>query len=351
VLKERHQPLLLLPPHRPRPGPPALGRGAVARATWAVDYGEIAIYDGYNSLVPASASTAVVTMLFNDLLTKRAIEPDGVLVFRHRPKEPGLRKVLPWLAAEKPEVFNAYQSTQDEKVESALLRARYVASFIGHEAGKALFVGLYKVGASRPLTHEEFWNVPAFVEMKAYGIVGFTDNSRPSCLWFDLEPVEFYNEWKGKLVVRWPPPERSWWRWAHRNEIAVDAILADSVLHSAMPSWQTITLRWAELGIIPTKWREALSHWRGIYYIFDDSDGKGYVGAAYGPDNILGRWLNYAASGHGGNAQLRKRSPKNFSFSILERLSPDADATDVIALESTWKNRLHTRAPFGLNDN
>jgi len=45
--------------------------------------------------------------------------------------------VLPWLAAEKPEVFNAYQQTQGEKVEKAMLGAKYVASFIGHEPGKA----------------------------------------------------------------------------------------------------------------------------------------------------------------------------------------------------------------------
>ena len=40
-------------------------------------------------------------------------------------------------------------------------------------------------------------------------------------------------------------------------------------------------------------------------YIFDVAIAKGYVGAAYGTDNILGRWLNYADSGHGRNRLLR----------------------------------------------
>lgn len=82
------------------------------------------------------------------------------------------------------------------------------------------------------------------------------------------------------------------------------------------------------------------------------------MGSAYSesnsdhPDgNLLGRWLGYAASGHGGNAMLRERDPHNFQFSILQRVSPDMDATDVIQLEKTWKDRLHTRAPRGLNDN
>ena len=118
-----------------------------------------------------------------------------------------------------------------------------------------------------------------------------------------------------------------------------------------MPDWNELDLGWHEINLLPRPWRLALSHWRGIYYIFDTSDGKGYVGSAYGAENLLGRWRNYAASGHGGNTLLRRREPKTLRFSILQRVSPDMDATDVIRLEATWKDRLHTRAPIGLNDN
>ena len=52
-----------------------------------------------------------------------------------------------------------------------------------------------------------------------------------------------------------------------------------------------------------------------------------------------------------GMTQLRKRDPKNFRFTMLQRVSPDMEADDVLRLESTWKERLHTRQPFGLNDN
>ena len=118
-----------------------------------------------------------------------------------------------------------------------------------------------------------------------------------------------------------------------------------------MPEWDAINLSWNELNLLPSKWRSALSHWRGIYFIFDESDGKGYVGSAYGDTNIYGRWAAYAASGHGGNKLLRKRDPSDFKFSILQRVSPDMNADDVIRLESSWKERLHTRQPFGLNEN
>jgi hypothetical protein len=166
-----------------------------------------------------------------------------------------------------------------------------------------------------------------------------------------LEPTEFYSSWKGRLVVGWPGPERSWWRRAHKNKFPILAIREESGFNEAMPAWNGLNLTWEELHILPIRWRNALSQWRAIYCIFDSKDRKGYVGSAYGENNLLGRWLNYASVGHGWNKLLRNRDPGNFNFSILERVSPDMEPSEIIRLESTWKDRLHTRAPEGLNDN
>jgi hypothetical protein len=233
-------------------------------------------------------------------------------------------------------------------------RAESVAAFIGHESGKALFVGLYSVKGWKPITPKEYWQIPANVELKTFGHEGFTEkSSRSSILWFDLVLTDFCAHWKGKLIVRWPPLDRNWYRWAHKptNEMPVLAILEESALDAAMPKWDAIDLKWDELCVLPKQWRSRFSQWRGIYYIFDASDGKGYVGSAYGESNLLGRWLGYAASGHGGNRLLRQRDPRNFRFTILQRVSPDMEVHDVIRLESSWKQRLHTRKPHGLNDN
>jgi hypothetical protein len=274
-------------------------------------------------------------------------------VLRHRPHEPELRKVLPWLAAERPDVFDAYQQAQGERLErvmQAMNGSGYIASFIGRGAGKALFVGLYSIAGSKAQTFQQFWRVPANIDLKTFGMRGRTNKSRIG-LWFDLVLSDFYLDWKGKLVVGWPPPERSWWRRAHRNEFPVISVLEDSLLDAAMPGWDAINLSWEELGVLPTRWKLTLSQWRGIYFIFDGSDRKGYVGAAYGNENILGRWLGYTKRGHGGNRLLRQRDPRNFRFTILQRVSPDMEAADVIRLEASWKERLHTRSPNGLNDN
>jgi hypothetical protein len=291
-------------------------------------------------------------MTLNDLLRGKNIDPEQVLVMRHRPPEPELNRVLPWLASERPELFNAYQQTQGEKVERAVQGAKYVASFIGSEPGKALFVGLYAVKGWKEMPYEACAQLPLTLELTALGMKGFSgENFRPLILWFDLVVTDFYADWKGKLIVGWPPPELSWWRRAHRNELLVLAILDVSALGKAMPNWEEIVLTWEQLATLPTDWKAKLSEWRAIYFIFDTSDGKGYVGSAYGKTNLLGRWQEYAARGHGGNRLLRQRNPKHFRFSILQRVSPDMDSDEVIRLEATWKERLHTRQPYGLNDN
>jgi hypothetical protein len=132
--------------------------------------------------------------------------------------------------------------------------------------------------------------------------------------------------------------------------IPVVAITEESKLAKAMPAWDELVVNWTDLDLLPSSWKAALQQWRGVYFIYDAVQERGYVGSAYGSDNLLGRWMNYAATGHGGNKLLRRCNPADLRFSILQRTSPDTDADTVIALESRWKERLHTRE-HGLNEN
>lgn len=285
----------------------------------------------------------------NDLLIKAGLDPVEVMVMRHRPTERELRAVLPWLAAEQHEVYNAYQSQHGTRVEAALAKASYLASFIGHAPGQAVLVGLYEVAGYTTVSAKEFWSLPGNGRLRELGTRG-PQGGRDS-LWFDLKVTPYLAEWKGKLVVGWTGIERSWWRWAARNNFPVQAIHEESLLVREMPDWRILTFDWLQLNLLPTSWRQALAQWRGIYYIFDRAAHLGYVGSASGGDNLLGRWQNYAASGDGGNRLLRGRNPEDFVFSILQRVSPDMTAEEIVSIENTWKDRLHTRAPYGLNDN
>jgi hypothetical protein len=64
-------------------------------------------------------------MDLNYLLAEKGIDPSKirVRVMRHAPKEPTLRRALPWLAAEKPDVFNMYQQFQIQYEENNLVQA------------------------------------------------------------------------------------------------------------------------------------------------------------------------------------------------------------------------------------
>lgn len=298
----------------------------------------------------AAPSTAPLQL--NTLLELASIDPSETIVVRHGPQEPALRRVLPWLVIERPEVFNHYQALQNGALGRSLSKARYMVSFIGMSPRQAVLAGLYEVAGARSVTEPEFWAMAGSEELKGLGMKGVgVDEEVPSALaYLDLRRSPLWDGWTGKLVVDWPPPDRSWWRQAARNEIRVRSIAEESRFAAGMPSWNALVLTWEQLKLMPASWRVRLAEWRGIYFIYDAARQAGYVGSACGPDNILGRWLGYADSGHGGNVKLRISRPEDLRFSILQRTSPDTPAADVLALEAGWKQRLHTR-DFGLNAN
>ena len=286
---------------------------------------------------------------FNSLLQQVGIDPARTVVVRHFPVENELKKVLPWLVVERPELWRAYQQIQWASLEKAMVKAEWVASFIGQEPGHATFAGIFRIGDHEVLDYEGYRAFPGNSELEELGMGGRTPDMA-DCLAFDLEPLDHWREWIGHLTIAWPKPYQNWWRWAGRASFPVRTIEAESRFVRPMPDWQDLVLGWAELRSLPASWAAALSQWRGIYYIHDPVREAGYVGSAYGTDNLLGRWRNYARSGHGGNRRLRESRPGDLSFSILQRTSPDLDPTEVIALENSWKNRLHTRET-GLNAN
>lgn len=293
-------------------------------------------------------------MEFNDLLRSHGIDPASVAVLRHSFSDTNKNRTLLWVANERPDLFDAFQSVQDKTVEGAMERLNgrgYVAAFVGDGAGRALFVGLFCIVSSVPMRPDEIFTLPGYEEIHEIGLMTRDEYSNEFHRKFEMRSHPEFASWKGRLVVKWPPPERSWYRKAATNSMTVLALHETSKMDPPVPPWTEISLSWEQLNTLPQSWKNALMHWRGIYFIHDSNGGAGYVGSAYGDQNLLGRWLNYAASGHGGNKRLRNRDPKNFRFSILQLLSPVDDLPSVVHVETSWKMRLCTRGEHGLNEN
>ncbi len=106
-------------------------------------------------------------------------------------------------------------------------------------------------------------------------------------------------------------------------------------------------------------WRAALQNIKGVYLITDNSNGKKYVGSAYGGTGIWSRWRSYIDTGHGNNDELAKivkthgidYARQNFQFALLEQRTTNTDDAAIIEREQYWKDVLMTREPYGYNKN
>ncbi len=106
-------------------------------------------------------------------------------------------------------------------------------------------------------------------------------------------------------------------------------------------------------------WKGSLENVKGVYVITDKSNGKKYVGSAYGDSGIWSRWSCYMNNGHGNNDELSKIIRKkgmdyarnNFRISLLEYRSMKTDDNTIINRESFWKEVLLSRGEFGYNKN
>jgi len=181
--------------------------------------------------------------------------------------------------------------------------------------------------------------------------------------YYQMLPDVSCAEFEGRLLVSFSRTGRQSYlnaeNWA--TEISVAELKAEKLSIAEFPGYRSINLSKGELDAIVRQsiesWRTALSNVAGIYVISDTASGKLYVGSATGEGGIWKRWSQYAATGHGGNKELREllretgaTSADNFRFAVLEIADIHSSEKEVLRRESHWKEVLLTRE-HGYNAN
>jgi hypothetical protein len=243
--------------------------------------------------------------------------------------------------------FELYQSLQSRAVFD---NCDLVISFLGEAGTHALFVGVYAVkNVSKRGPHE-------LPKDFLYPQMDVSNHFK-----YSLAKEDSFDELQDRLVIEWGKATRTWVQGFKLNSKAIVEVLPKGYVRE-FPGFLDFVLRFEELANIVAnpvanrEWHRMLSSVAGVYLILDSSTGRQYVGSAYGEKGILGRWLSYAKSGHGGNEQLkdlvlsRPDAKRDLRFSVLQTLPKTLTTREVIAYEVLHKQKLGTRA-HGLNSN
>ena len=197
----------------------------------------------------------------------------------------------------------------------------------------------------------------------AYSSNGTEWLEKHNCHYYQLTELLACAELNGRLVAHFERPGRQSYLNAERwkDQILLSEIYPERLRIAEFPGYRAIDLSKEELEIITSQsiesWRAALSSVSGVYLISDTKTGKLYVGSASGEGGIWQRWLSYAATGHGGNVELKQllvgegiSRSSLFRFSVLEIADLHESRESILRRESHWKSVLLSRE-HGLNSN
>ena len=183
---------------------------------------------------------------------------------------------------------------------------------------------------------------------------------------YEIEECLEYNKYVGRLILSFHRYQGMRGR-AFRLENYIDELVVSEILPNiyegeVFPGYDKINHDFFVLESIIRKekidWKTALQNIKGIYLITDKSNGKSYVGSAYGSYGIWARWQCYIETGHGWNDDLVKLISEkgieyaraNFKIALLEIFSMNTPDDDIQDREKYWKLVLMTRE-HGYNKN
>lgn len=250
--------------------------------------------------------------------------------------------------------FNDFRQNQIEKIEAyqreqgkhIFEKCTHIISFLQNGASRAVFFGIYRIDGHQILKNppiefsknlpEKQWNAGAY--------------------WYDMTRLDNMSELRGRLVVDWGMASRAWHQWLRKNAPKKIVEIFPRSLQHDFPGFDDLCLPYSELQEMIgdqaayRSWHDILQSVSGVYLILDTKSGKQYVGSACGDGGILGRWREYAKSGHGGNKELMDYTEADFPAFMFSILYVSKSPREVLRYESIFKEKLGTRK-HGLNRN
>lgn len=172
------------------------------------------------------------------------------------------------------------------------------------EYDKWLFVGAYKI--IKPFKEELY-----------------TDINGKRIRYAESEKLDYHDKYIDRLIVK-RGKMRSWINNAKKTVDSVElySITSESYFKEEIefPGYESFSKTYEELKNNKNNksWKNHLSAVYGVYLITDNSNGKLYVGSAYGEDGIYGRWLNYLEDGYNRENCNEKDYPNKHLKAIVE---------------------------------
>lgn len=174
---------------------------------------------------------------------------------------------------------------------------------------------------------------------------------------YEYEKLTEYEKYFGRLIVQFHKYQAFVTLTGDKiDKLLVKEILPTSLDNDLFPGYEKVNISWDTLKRVLDRdtWKTAMENQKGVYLLTDTSNGKKYIGSAYGVNMILGRWRAYVKTGHGGNAGLKQLTfdhiKRYFKYSILDIYKSTTDDQIIIDRESWWKEVLQSRQ-FGYNEN
>ncbi|MFL9823416.1 GIY-YIG nuclease family protein [Rhodoplanes sp. SY1] len=286
-----------------------------------------------------------MALRFNMLLEDAGIAPSDVRLLRHQTvRVIGRTPYSLW--RDDPAAFESYQAIQDGTPRHrARFGGRYWASFVAPSPASSLFVGLYEVRLVGPVvagTIDPLTRLPVGGNLERYLLFDRYDCVKMTAL----------SDYIGRLSVHWGDTSSARRAWVQRadNQDKEIVELNRVFQEEQFPGFTKLIRPLSEIETMPRTWKEILRASCGVYLLACPATREHYVGSAYGKDGFLGRWQSYAANNHGGNVGLKTRNPSDYFVSVLEVAGSASTVEEILALENTWKAKLHSR-DMGLNHN